>query len=504
MRNTSVIWEEFMDVLQSEIENIQVEILDTYLLDFFLYKDKTASDQILPLPDIYGYPIDLTILSDLDFIKREIESMSFRKKFKTTYKGYYYIFNALAEIGEVIPFQYDAGLDKGFRIPSDDNWTYIETLDDYSLPILFTPEKDLSSFLPEELLTYDSGETYDSTGETYYDATSLLTNTHHIAFELFADSVYTEDSVDYLALNDYFSYFRNLVNYNRRGVEVPHIGIQISSINDSSGLYDNYFSSGNDYTIPSIKLRSALKGISYVNNIPNITKIKIGSGNQDIPGLLNGVTVFPTDLQAPVYEKPLYPLYEVEITDNWYVIHTTIGIENQKEVFTNLSISSLSETLVQTPIQKKSIKLHYVISGIEYTALDDGLGNISGLKVNSGTIDYTTGAISVSFSESTDATEDVYVDYSFNSFCKDNAEEFALTEITEAGIFDNNDEMIYYATFPKVKYNDNYFHISFQFYVKKEPYELLTFIGGDSTTSYPDTIFGGDSTTSYPDTIKGV
>jgi len=64
--------------------------------------------------------------------------------------------------------------------------------------------------------------------------------------------------------------------------------------------------------------------------------------------------------------------------------------------------TSFSATLTYLPVVAGTLNISYTIGGVAYTATDDGAGNITGTDVT-GTIDYTTGAVSLTFTTAPDA-----------------------------------------------------------------------------------------------------
>jgi hypothetical protein len=75
------------------------------------------------------------------------------------------------------------------------------------------------------------------------------------------------------------------------------------------------------------------------------------------------------------------------------------------------STTSFSATLSNVPVEKGSISISYTINGTSYTAVDDGRGNISGVHVTSGTVDYATGSISLTFDTATDNGTNIDCNY---------------------------------------------------------------------------------------------
>lgn len=78
--------------------------------------------------------------------------------------------------------------------------------------------------------------------------------------------------------------------------------------------------------------------------------------------------------------------------------------------------TSFSSTLDFTPVVASSVQ---VVAG-SVSGQDNGLGAITGAGIASGTINYTTGAISVTFSSSVSAGVDVVVAYEYNMECNSN------------------------------------------------------------------------------------
>ncbi len=74
------------------------------------------------------------------------------------------------------------------------------------------------------------------------------------------------------------------------------------------------------------------------------------------------------------------------------------------------STTSFSATLATTPVDEDSLEIAYTIGGTDYTATDDGDGNISGTDCT-GTIDYDTGALSLTFSTAPDNGSDITATY---------------------------------------------------------------------------------------------
>ena len=75
------------------------------------------------------------------------------------------------------------------------------------------------------------------------------------------------------------------------------------------------------------------------------------------------------------------------------------------------STTSFTRTLNHYPVLKNTYTLKYTISGTQYTAQDDGNGNITGEHITSGSINYETGERSVEFDTDPDNGTDIIDEY---------------------------------------------------------------------------------------------
>lgn len=76
------------------------------------------------------------------------------------------------------------------------------------------------------------------------------------------------------------------------------------------------------------------------------------------------------------------------------------------------STTSFSHTTANLPVEPKSVSVKYTISGTSYTGTDDGEGNITGTDLT-GTINYDTGDVSLTFSSAPDNGTAITMDYSY-------------------------------------------------------------------------------------------
>ena len=73
--------------------------------------------------------------------------------------------------------------------------------------------------------------------------------------------------------------------------------------------------------------------------------------------------------------------------------------------------TSFSYTAAPVPIKENSVSISYTVGGTQYTATDDGSGNITGTELSSGTVDYSTGDISLEFNTAPDSGTTITLSY---------------------------------------------------------------------------------------------
>jgi len=144
-------------------------------------------------------------------------------------------------------------------------------------------------------------------------------------------------------------------------------------------------------------------------------------------------------------------------------------------LYENTARSSLSYTTDSFPVVANSVEIDFWYDGVKYTAIDDGAGNITGTHVSSGSITYATGVIAVSLDITTDAAEDIYMEYDYRITKTPDDDTFILAEyrtdddvqITEVGIADSDGRLIAYATFPPIQFKDMFNYLGIQLYIEK-------------------------------------
>jgi len=139
-------------------------------------------------------------------------------------------------------------------------------------------------------------------------------------------------------------------------------------------------------------------------------------------------------------------------------------------------ITNLIYTTANLNVVTNSLSVHYTISTIEYTAIDDGVGGITGTGITAGTIDYDTGDIDITFSPTaTDAGTDTWIEYEYDLIAipatgSNVTAEYTLAnnlEITEVALLNADGVATVYANIPKAEYASFVNHTGFQFFVEQ-------------------------------------
>jgi len=132
------------------------------------------------------------------------------------------------------------------------------------------------------------------------------------------------------------------------------------------------------------------------------------------------------------------------------------------------SLSSYAGYLDQVNILANTFSLQFSLAGSTYIVEDNGAGNIVGTGISSGTIDYPTGYISVTFSSPTVEGANilstcVYRKSYYPSIGETISSQYVSQEdydITEVGLEDKDHNLMYYATFPPVNLGAQEFHFA--------------------------------------------
>lgn len=175
----------------------------------------------------------------------------------------------------------------------------------------------------------------------------------------------------------------------------------------------------------------------------------------------------------------------VDYTTGAIVFNTEIYYDNSVIAGTgNGSTKTFTYTpnVLYTPLKQNSTVIKYIISGTLYVATDtptdSTYGTLSGQSCT-GTINYVTGQIDLTFASAPANETTIQYSYKFkkttvpDSGTKIVAEYYFTSEsveITETGLTDSNGNLLAYATFPPVKFKNFKNHLNFAFVLKQSSF----------------------------------
>lgn len=166
-----------------------------------------------------------------------------------------------------------------------------------------------------------------------------------------------------------------------------------------------------------------------------------------------------------------YATGDIEFTTN-ISYRETVKIGDGDDVQKTFTFASPEE---KRPIGTNSVFIYYVQNGTSYVAMDNGAGVISGINCT-GTVVYSTGAISVTFTQAIPLQTEVNMNYSYQKIMPPDNGFDVLTEyyfvndqvdITEACVRDISGNLVAYATFPRVRFDSFNNHLNMNFIMKK-------------------------------------
>lgn len=138
-------------------------------------------------------------------------------------------------------------------------------------------------------------------------------------------------------------------------------------------------------------------------------------------------TIHPDNLFLLAVQKDPYIPYDLIVStynlikiDDINVVNTLHTIYTVESLFNSItgeligtgdgSKKTFNKTLTKVPVCKTSVSISYTIGGTAYTATDNGKGTISGTNC-SGTINYDTGEVSLTFTTAPDNGTNINANY---------------------------------------------------------------------------------------------
>lgn len=133
---------------------------------------------------------------------------------------------------------------------------------------------------------------------------------------------------------------------------------------------------------------------------------------QDVFGLRDEA-FNPVSLVLTGQDKSVYPISTPPSAEDLIisVSYNNLQKSDTRTYTADGTQTAFSDTLL-VEVVPASLTITYTIGGVSYSATDDGNGNITGTNLT-GTIDYASGALDLSFSTPPDAGTNVTVSYTY-------------------------------------------------------------------------------------------
>lgn len=250
------LWNDLAESLSEELCLLYEEInKDANYWNIELQED---NQNLLYISEMFGKIPNIQIDQTLDFLKKEVNLISYYQSIRGSKTFYDVIFNVINRTGNIFLVQWTGK--KLIRMVDTDKFIADFSTHDLSKPFLLTdtlysfPE----SFFAENRL--DSGLILDTNFTLDSEFEKIITE--HLGVNYTADRLYTVDSTEFIIIPDYLDYLLDAVLYNKKATEIPHIGLEITATADNSGSYNSI--SGGDYSIEAIKLNTSVT-LGYIN-----------------------------------------------------------------------------------------------------------------------------------------------------------------------------------------------------------------------------------------------
>jgi hypothetical protein len=164
----------------------------------------------------------------------------------------------------------------------------------------------------------------------------------------------------------------------------------------------------------------------------------------------------------------------IDYTTGTYIIYPYVTTTINSLTLSSVSISSISNRFLNYNIKPGTFYMYYNITSTSYVAIDNGNGVIVGTGISSGTIDYGTGELNVTFTQSTQSGYIVTCRYIYETVLTITSgkpyvyAEYKTNEnlnITEVCFSDKYNNALLYSSFPPINSYSMYNHASFTDFV---------------------------------------
>lgn len=245
-------WKQFMEVVGEELALQRTEIEKRkYLFDV----NVQLEDGLLDIAETFGYTPNLIIDNSLLRTRKEVESIPFRIRNKTTYDGYYINFKQINQIGDIYNFYWSGK--KVIKAILFDQIMEALGKSSFTQPFIdIYPDKNFSTIFYMNPVILDDVYSLDVkqvNGIWHLDSDTYIIPSKHLSVEYYLTKMLDEK---FLITSDYFRYLEEGVEYNRRVPIIPHCGVQLVAMMAENSGFD-HFDNGAEYSVPALKMKCA-------------------------------------------------------------------------------------------------------------------------------------------------------------------------------------------------------------------------------------------------------
>ena len=286
---TDNFWTQLMECIGEELGLLKDDMGETKKY-FDIYSQ--YEDGLINISNEFGYSPNLIVNNDLSTVLKEVESIPFRIRNKTTYDGYYIILKQIDRIGEIYNYYWS-----GKKLIKAIKWqNIVDVLNggfDKTTPFIdVIADKNFSTISISNPISLDSGINLDELiGQWNWmlDENMEISPTKHLGIEYYIRDIsdFSEDGKNIMT-EKYLQYLASGSEYTRRLPIVPHIGLMINGIMNENGSC-NFFNSNLTYSTPKLKLKCGM-GYAYTSRISDY-----GGFDLDSDGTLDALITWTLD-----------------------------------------------------------------------------------------------------------------------------------------------------------------------------------------------------------------
>ena len=227
-----LFWSQFLNSMSYEMSNM-VDKYSTIKNNWNI--EKSDKENLIRISESFGYTPNLIINNTVDMAKREIESIPYRIREKTTYNGYNLIFQQNNSLGEIFNYYWNG--EKLIKVINYKSTSEALTNSNHYSPFLgIKAERNNSSAINVDVISLDYGHFLDEEIKLSVwklDTPYIQIPTNHLGIEYFPQHYYCSYSTS-LGLSDsntltYESQIQFVENYIRESMLIKINGIILNT-----------------------------------------------------------------------------------------------------------------------------------------------------------------------------------------------------------------------------------------------------------------------------------